>query len=66
MSKYTLAELAQKVDYEGGIAEAIFGYGIKSEDVPKELQAEWAAVESVKAHLRGLESVLYDALVEEE
>lgn len=31
--QYTEAELARKIDYEGGVFEAVFGYGIKPTEV---------------------------------
>lgn len=51
MTYATPQELAGKVDWEGGVTEAILGYGIKSEDLPEATPAEiveaWKRVEAV-------------------
>lgn len=48
-------ELAAKVDWEGGLADAIFGYGIKSDDLPhnapKAIKQAWRDLEAVKPQL---------------
>ena len=45
--------LADKVDWEGGVAEAIMGYGISSEELPKDTPDEiveaWKEAEKAKA-----------------
>lgn len=41
--------LAAKVEYEGGIVEAIFGYGLRSKDLPPDappdVHAAWRRIE---------------------
>lgn len=48
--RYTKKELAQKVDWEGGVAESINGYGIPftslPEDAPFEIVQAWQAIEA--------------------
>ena len=58
MSKYTMQDLAAKVDWEGGVAESIFGYGISAKDVPEEIREDWALVEAVKSTIISLENEL--------
>jgi hypothetical protein len=45
------ADLAAKVDYEGSVADAIIGYGIKTEDLPDEtppdVRAAWDRVAGI-------------------
>lgn len=51
--RYTHAELADKVDWEGGIYEAITGYGIPSDclplDAPESVREAWARIEETSA-----------------
>jgi hypothetical protein len=46
--RYTKEDLAAKVDWEGGVAEAITGYGISPdalpEDAPSHIKANWKVV----------------------
>lgn len=45
MPKYeTVADLADKVDYEGGL-ESAMTYGIRASEVPEEIQADWKRLE---------------------
>ena len=57
MSRYqTLEDLAAKIDWEGGIAEAV-AYGIKHTDIPDghpDLAAAWARLEDVHAEMECL------------
>lgn len=50
--KYTPEELIEKVDYEGGLFDAFFGYGIEVSEVPDErLQEALRAAAPVIAFL---------------
>ena len=55
-------ELAGKVDWEGGLTEAILGYGIKSEDLPvgtpPEIVDAWKRVEAVGPDVDKIQSWL--------
>lgn len=43
-------ELADKADYEGGIAEMLFGYGLHPDDVPEDdVELREAIAEALKA-----------------
>lgn len=56
-------ELAGKVDWEGGVAEAINGYGIRSDELPEgtpqAIVEAWQRVESVGAYVNAIENWLY-------
>lgn len=60
MSRYeSRQELANKSDYEGGILEMLFGYGLSVEDVPEddqELRDAITACLTIKPALDHLES----------
>ncbi len=54
-------DLANKADYEGGILEMLFGYGLSVDDVPEddqELRDAIAACLTIKPALDHLESLL--------
>lgn len=55
-------DLAAKVEWEGGLTEAILGYGIKSEELPEgtpeEVVEAWKRVEAVKPDLAVIENWL--------
>lgn len=63
MSYESREDLFVKVDYEGGVAESIFGYGIYAEDLPEETPARivqcWTAVEQVADELHEIQNWLY-------
>lgn len=64
MSKYeSREELAGKVDWEGGVEEAIIGYGITSaelpEDTPSEVFDAWRRVEVTKGDFDRISEWLY-------
>lgn len=41
MGRYNSArELAQKMDYEGGLTGMVFGYGLRKEDIPDDVPPE--------------------------
>lgn len=44
MEKYSKAELAFKIDNEGGIYNALL-YGISARDVPEDVQEAWVLLE---------------------
>jgi hypothetical protein len=48
----TKEELAAKVEWEGGVAEAIIGYGLKLEDLPPDapthIRACWKTVQDAR------------------
>lgn len=46
MKRMSMQELADQVEWEGGVADAI-DYGIKSSEVPLELEAEWKKAEKL-------------------
>ena len=56
-------ELAEKVDYEGGAAEAINGYGIHSDELPEgtppKIVEAWKRVESVGTDIIAIENWLH-------
>lgn len=63
-SRYESREdLAAKVDDEGGVSEAINGYGIGSDDLPEDTPADivaaWRRVESTYDEIRCIENWLY-------
>lgn len=47
----SVEDVASKVDWEGGVTEAILGYGLKSSDlpetVPPHVLAAWKFIENV-------------------
>lgn len=54
-------ELANKIDYEGGLLGFIFGYGIKLDDLPEddqELRDAVAEVLKAKPSIERLEALL--------
>lgn len=52
MSRYeNRQELANKIDWEGGIFDMLFGYGLRAEDLPEgdvELAQRFAHIETLK------------------
>ena len=55
--RYTnVADVRDKVDWEGGIADAIIGYGLTAsnlpENAPPEVVEAWLAIEAVVPHVR--------------
>lgn len=56
--------LAEKVDWEGGVAEAINGYGIHSDELPEgtpqAIVEAWQRVEAVGAYIHAIENWLYE------
>lgn len=58
---YTIEGLAEKVDYEGGLASAL-EYGIKVDEVPEEIRPLWreakAAYEAFADVARPLNAIL--------
>lgn len=61
--RYTKDELASKVDWEGGVAEAITGYGISvdalPEDAPTWVRANWKVVQESGPAIRRINEWLY-------
>ena len=62
MRKYeNRQEFADKADYEGGLLEFVFGYGVDVEDLPEddtELREALAEVLKVKPAIERLEALL--------
>ena len=63
-SKYESREdLAAKVDWEGGVSEAINGYGIGAdelpEDTPADIVAAWRRVEIIGGDVEFIQEWLY-------
>lgn len=58
----TREDLAAKVDWEGGVAEAITGYGISSrtlpEDAPGEIVRAWRRVEESSKDIAAIQKWL--------
>jgi len=50
MKRMTMKQLADKVEWEGGIMDAIT-YGIKSTEVPLTIEAEWKKAEALLEQL---------------
>ncbi len=52
MAKISKEDLAAKIDWEGGLAESIFGYGMKSSELPDNAPAAvkqaWKQLEEVR------------------
>lgn len=60
------AEVASKVEWEGGVAEAL-DYGLKSEDMPEgdhELEGAWNRMEEAYARFDALREKVWDLLSE--
>jgi hypothetical protein len=57
-------ELASKVDWEGGVTEAINGYGIGADELPEgtplEIVTAWRMVEAVDDPVSTIRRWLYD------
>jgi hypothetical protein len=64
MKYESVADLYDKVDWEGGLTEALFGYGIAAEDLPDgtpgDIVAAWATLEDLSGTIRGIEAWLED------
>lgn len=63
MSRYdSAADLAAKVDWEGGIEEAILNYGIPVDDLPDEvpnnIREAWGRVRAMDHDIRLIERYL--------
>lgn len=60
----TREELAGKVEWEGGIAEAITGYGLPAsclpDDVPWEVYEAWQRLSDARHFITTIEGWLYD------
>lgn len=58
----TKEELAAKVEWEGGLAEAVFGYGLTRADMPEDaptwVWANWQCLMDAKGALRRIEEWL--------
>lgn len=57
----TKAELADKIEWEGGIVEAI-RYGIAADDVPEDIRDLWATAVQAVATLDKLEEYFSEIL----
>jgi hypothetical protein len=59
----TKEDLAAKVDWEGGLAETIFGYGISADELPENTPPRivrcWTAVEQVSGDLNEIDNWLF-------
>jgi hypothetical protein len=66
----TRDELAAKVDYEGGVAEAIAGYGMSlawlPDDTPDYIRAAWKRVYDIQPDVEVIEEWLSNGDGEEE
>lgn len=65
MSTYeSIADLYDKVDWEGGLTSAVFDYGILAEDLPEDTPEKiwraWEALQSQADNVRAIESWLND------
>jgi hypothetical protein len=60
----SVADLYDKIQWEGGVLDAIFSYGIKSNDLPKDTPLDivllWAKLESLEGEVRLVELWLED------
>lgn len=60
----TKSEIAAKVEWEGGLAETILGYGLSwtelPADAPNEIKAAWLHVQGVRADVERIENWLED------
>ena len=65
----TVIELAGKVEWEGGVAEAILSYGITPDELPDDTPAEiteaWQRVFGVTTDIEKIEMYLEEALDEQ-
>ena len=64
MSRYTNEDLFMKIDWEGGIAEAI-EYGIRSSDVPVDLAPLWESASERYAAFSQVADVIMEILEKE-
>lgn len=64
MSRYaSRQELANKIDYEGGLCEAAFGYGIDADDMPEgdtELFEAWKRLDACRPVIDAVSKLLPD------
>lgn len=62
-TRYTKDGLAGKVDWEGGVAEAITGYGISSdalpEDTPRKVVESWKNIEGMSEDISRINEWLF-------
>lgn len=60
----SVTALVGKVEWEGGLLEAMFGYGIDAEDLPldtpENIKTAWAAVRGVRQEICLIEEWLED------
>lgn len=61
MKRMSMQQLADKVEWEGGVADAI-DYGIKHDQVPSELEVEWLQAELLVEQLHPLVEKIADKL----
>lgn len=64
IEKYTLLGLANKVEWEGGIEEAI-SYGIRAAEVPSSLYNDWREAEALLRKFQKVADRISVALDEE-
>jgi hypothetical protein len=59
----TREELADKVDWEGGVVDAINGYGLDvsvlPDDAPESIKADWQAIGDMRAAVERISDWLY-------
>ena len=57
-------DLISKVDYEGGLVESIFGYGVSSDELPKDtppsIRYSWAKLEAMQEEVSEINAWLWD------
>lgn len=60
----SVAELYDKIDWEGGFPDVIFGYGIYSKDLPEDTPADiieiWKRLEDMDEDIRKVQGWLED------
>lgn len=61
-------ELYAKTDWEGGLVEAIFGYGLRAECLPEgtppDIVSAWKSLDAVRAEIELIERWLEEAMEE--
>jgi hypothetical protein len=61
--RMTREELADKIDWEGGVEEAINGYGlgvsVLPDDAPDSIKADWQAIRDTRAAIGRIQEWLY-------
>lgn len=70
MSRYdSRQEIADKADYEGGLLEFIFGYGLEVDDLPEDdtvLRSALEAVLEMRPRIEALERLLPEPYQDDE